>query len=126
MKEKNLEIVILLDFYGDLLTEKQKELLDMYYNGDLSLSEIAEHEGISRQGVRDSIKRGEVTLVQMEDKLGFAKRFYEIEQSVSEIIKTTEQLADMNKRHFFSRDMAKRLEYICDCAKRIADNGSEE
>ena len=52
---KNLEIIMLLDFYGDMLTEKQRDFLGYYYNDDLSLSEIAENEGITRQGVRDSI-----------------------------------------------------------------------
>ena len=57
--EKDLSIAVLLDFYGDLLTEKQARAIDLYYNEDLSLAEIAEPLGISRQGVRDSIKRGE-------------------------------------------------------------------
>ena len=54
---KNLEISFLLDFYGDMLTEKQRDVIEYYYNEDLSLSEIAENQGISRQGVRDAIKR---------------------------------------------------------------------
>lgn len=59
---KNLDISVLLDFYGDMLTEKQREVIGFYYNEDLSLSEIGEFEGITRQGVRDSIKRGEAVL----------------------------------------------------------------
>ena len=62
------------DFYGETLTEKQRELFDLYYNEDLSLSEIAEHAGITRQGVRDSIKRGEAQLLEMEQKLGLMAR----------------------------------------------------
>ena len=58
MKATPLEMSLLFDFYGETLTEKQRELFDLYYNEDLSLSEIAEHAGITRQGVRDSIKRG--------------------------------------------------------------------
>ena len=57
MKATPLEMSLLFDFYGETLTEKQRELFDLYYNEDLSLSEIAEHAGITRQGVRDSIKR---------------------------------------------------------------------
>ena len=68
--EKNLQISVLLDVYGGLLTEMQKNSLDLYYNEDLSLSEIAEHENISRQGVRDSIKRGEAELIRLEQALG--------------------------------------------------------
>ena len=56
---KNLEISFLLDFYGDMLTDKQKDVVELYYNEDLSLAEIASHSGITRQGVRDSIKRAE-------------------------------------------------------------------
>ena len=62
---KNLEIAVLLDLYGDMLTEKQRDFLGYYYNDDLSLSEIAENEGITRQGVRDAIKRAEAQLFDM-------------------------------------------------------------
>lgn len=63
---KNLATSDLLDIYGQLLTEKQRDMLELYYNDDLSLSEIAEHYEISRQGVHDSIKRGEETLEEYE------------------------------------------------------------
>lgn len=82
---KNLSISILMDFYGQLLTDKQLKALDMYYNSDLSLSEIAEETGISRQGVRDSIKRGEKQLADFEENLGLAKRFLDMMQSVQEV-----------------------------------------
>lgn len=72
--EKNLQISVLLDVYGGLLTEMQKNSLDLYYNEDLSLSEIAEHENISRQGVRDSIKRGEAELIRLEQALGLYEK----------------------------------------------------
>ena len=62
---KNLDISVLLDFYGDMLTEKQREVIGFYYNEDLSLSEIGEFEGITRQGVRDSIQRGVAELVEV-------------------------------------------------------------
>ena len=61
MFEKNLELGYLLDFYGELLSERKRAVMDMYYNEDLSLAEIAENTGITRQGVRDSIKRAEET-----------------------------------------------------------------
>ena len=64
---KNLEIALLFDFYGEMLTDKQRDVVELYYNDDLSLSEIAENEGITRQGVRDSIKRAEAQLLDMED-----------------------------------------------------------
>ena len=85
IKAKNLTVTMLMDFYGQLLTDKQLAALDMYYNEDLSLAEIADEEGISRQGVRDSIKRGEKLLNAYEDKLGLAKRFAEISAGIAEM-----------------------------------------
>ena len=70
---KNLEISYLLDFYGDVLSPKQKEVMEQYYNDDLSLAEISENFGITRQGVRDAIKRAEGILLQLEEKVGIVK-----------------------------------------------------
>ena len=75
MYEKDLGVQILLDFYGELLTEKQRETMLAYYEDDMSLGEIASQLGITRQGVRDSIKRGEEQLRGYEEKLGLAARF---------------------------------------------------
>ena len=75
---KDLQISFLLDFYGDMLTEKQREMISLYYNDDLSLAEIAEDQGITRQGVRDAIKRAEQQLTDMEACLGLARRFGEM------------------------------------------------
>lgn len=82
---KNLNISVLLDFYGEMLTEKQREVVELYYNEDLSLAEIAEHSGITRQGVRDSIKRAENQLLDCESKLGLQARFVEIKDGLEEI-----------------------------------------
>lgn len=75
MFEKNLEIGYLLDFYGDILPERKRDVMDLYYNDDLSLSEIAEQMGITRQAVRDSIKKTEQELFFYEEKLGLRRRF---------------------------------------------------
>jgi len=85
MFEKDYKISYLLDFYGNILTEKQREAIYLYYNEDLSLAEIAEHVGITRQGVRDAIKRGEETLTDIEGKLGFAEKFEEHRQAFEQI-----------------------------------------
>ena len=69
MFEKNLSISLLVDFYGDILTERQNEMINMYYNEDYSLSEISEITGITRQGVRDSIKKSTKKLYEMEERL---------------------------------------------------------
>ena len=88
---KNMKLPILLDVYGALLTERQYELLDLYYNEDLSLSEIAENTGLSRQGVRDAVKKAESELSGFEEKLGFAEKKEEIDRLLKEaerIVKT--------------------------------------
>lgn len=82
MKGKPLEMCLLFDVYGDMLTEKQRELFDLYYNEDLSLAEIAEHAGISRQGVRDGIVRAEHTLTELESKLSLAARMQNVNEHV--------------------------------------------
>lgn len=71
---KNLRISVLLDHYSAMLTDKQRDVIELYYNEDLSLAEIAENRNISRQGVRDSIKRGEQTLLELEKALGIAEK----------------------------------------------------
>ena len=75
MFEKNLSMGYLLDFYGEVLSDRKREVLDFYYNDDLSLAEIAAEFGISRQGVRDIIKKAEEELCFLEEKLHLAEKF---------------------------------------------------
>lgn len=81
MNESRLMQSMLLDFYGELLTEKQRECFDLHYNEDLSLSEIAEQSGISRQGVWDNIRRAEAAMKDMERKTGLVRRFSDIQSA---------------------------------------------
>lgn len=83
--DNNAKIALLFDFYRNLLTDRQAESIDLYYNEDLSLSEIGEHMGITRQGVRDNIKRAEHTLYEAEERLGLAARFLSIKSDLSRI-----------------------------------------
>ncbi len=85
MFEKNLNIGYLLDFYGELLSERKRLVMDMYYNEDLSLAEIASEINISRQGVRDIIKKSEEELFFYEEKLGLAAKIKSVELCVSEL-----------------------------------------
>ena len=78
MFQKSLEIGYLLDFYGELLNERRRTVLDMYYNEDMSLSEIAESLNITRQGARDLIKKAGDELLHFEDKLGVARKFRDL------------------------------------------------
>ncbi len=82
---KDLNMSLLLDFYGDILSEKQREAVELFYNGDLSLSEISEITGITRQGVRDRIVKSEQILTELEDKLGLASRFGNVSKTLEYI-----------------------------------------
>lgn len=82
---KELDISVLLDLYGALLTEKQQNILSLYYNEDYSLSEIAENEGISRQAVMDLLKRSEAKLLEWDSKLRLLERFRHTESALKRI-----------------------------------------
>ncbi|MEG2584027.1 MAG: YlxM family DNA-binding protein, partial [Oscillospiraceae bacterium] len=83
--EKNVQVGLLFGFYQNMLTDKQIECIDLYYNEDLSLAEISELLGITRQGVRDNIKRAENSLYNIEEKLGLVKRFLTIKSELTRI-----------------------------------------
>lgn len=85
MKSKDLSLGFLFDFYGELLSEQRKNVFDLYYNEDLSLAEVAEQIGITRQGVRDIVKKSEKQLLDFESKLGLASRFIEISENCESI-----------------------------------------
>ena len=91
MFEKNLNVAFLLDFYGDVLTERKRDALDFYYNDDMSLSEIAEEMNISRQGVRDIIKKAEDELSFYEEKLGLAKKFRDAQSHATRALELCER-----------------------------------
>ncbi|MBR2020119.1 MAG: winged helix-turn-helix transcriptional regulator [Clostridia bacterium] len=85
MFEKDLNIAFLLDFYGDVLSERKRTVLDYYYNDDCSLAEIAEEIGITRQGVRELIKKAEEELRFYEEKLGLAERFRRVQNTAERL-----------------------------------------
>lgn len=84
--EKNVQISMLCEIYGKLLTKKQLQILEDYYNLDLSLSEIAENNGITRQAVRDIIKKGEAKLFEYEEKLKMMKKMQKQEERISTVL----------------------------------------
>ena len=86
MSEKNMRYCLLLDFYGDVLSENQREMMDLYYNEDFSLSEIADEIGITRQGVRDAVRRAEEALDTLEEKLGLIARFERLRTQRAQIV----------------------------------------
>jgi len=107
MDDKTLQMTMLFDFFGELLTEKQQSYFDLYYNDDLSLSEIAQQTGISRQGVRDIITRAEHILMEYEEKTGIVERFMAMQTVISSIEKDLSFVLDSTDGEVHS--MAERI-----------------
>ena len=100
MKNQTYRMTMLLDFYGEILTPRQREFFDLYYNEDLSLAEIAENYDISRQGVRDAIVRAETAMNELEDKTGLLKRFMRLRGKVDAIESAAAQIRQINYRQY--------------------------
>ena len=98
MKNQAYRMAMLYDFYGDVLTDRQKEFYDLYYNEDLSLGEIAENYGITRQGVRDVIVRAETVLTDLEDKTGLIKRFHTMHAQLEALLQDAQRLVELAVR----------------------------
>ena len=117
MKNQAYRMAMLYDFYGDLLTDRQKEFYDLYYNEDLSLAEIAENYGITRQGVRDVIVRAEAYLTEIEDKTGLIRRFHTMQRQLREIADCVRQVTDLNDKRLGSDELevlASRIQSLTD------------
>lgn len=111
MFEKNLNVGYLLDFYGELLPERKRSVLEMYYNEDFSLAEIAEEIGISRQGVRNIIKKSEGELFFYEEKLGLAKKLLAVE-------KYSDNLCKLANAHDIPKDIKDGIIQLADAVKQ--------
>lgn len=121
MFEKNLHITFLLDFYGSVLGDRTRELLEMYYFDDMSLSEIADSVGITRQGVRGSIKKGEEELLFLEEKLGLATRYSAIAESAKRLLSLAEDL----KAEPQTSKTCELLSEIVRCTQAVLDKEKE-
>jgi predicted DNA-binding protein YlxM (UPF0122 family) len=110
-----------MDFYGEMLTEKQRDVVELYYNEDLSLGEIASHSGITRQGVRDSIKRAESQLLEYESRLKLARRFREITASLEEVVRLAQEIERINDRFGASSEIFQRTSRIVQLARRMEE-----
>lgn len=120
MLAKDLRIAFLLDFYGDMLTDKQREVVDAYYNEDLSLGEIAAEKDITRQGVRDAIKRAEQQLLEMEDRLGLAKRFQSVRVALTQICDSALRIQEINEQGMRSAEINHNVASIIATARDLA------
>lgn len=121
MKNQAYRMAMLYDFYGDLLTPRQKEFYDLYYNDDLSLAEIAENYGITRQGVRDIIVRAEKALEDIEEKTGLIQRYHRTRAAVACLHQQQARLEELNRTRFGDQeleDIAAQLQEAIDQLER--------
>ena len=113
--EKHIEVSILWQIYGKLLTEKQYDVLNDYYNNDLSLSEIAENSNISRQAVRDLIKKGETKLFEYEKLLGIMEKTQQNEKTLQDALDKLRKINDYTSDKKIAKilsEVQKELSYI--------------
>ncbi len=119
MKSQAYRMAMLFDFYGDLLTERQREFYDLYYNEDLSLAEIAENYGISRQGVRDVIVRAEAAMTEIEDKTHILRRFQRSRAPLAAINAAADRLLQSIDRRSYNDEMLDEI------ARTIKENAAK-
>ncbi|MCL2747047.1 MAG: DNA-binding protein [Oscillospiraceae bacterium] len=120
MKTNLLELAYLYDFYAEVLTDKQRDYVDLYYHQDLSLSEIAENEGITRQGVRDIITRAEALLHHMEERIGLVARYGRIRQDAANIMALSNEIISLSSRSFVDPDIRGLAEGIRTLAEQYS------
>ncbi|MCL1820924.1 MAG: DNA-binding protein [Oscillospiraceae bacterium] len=121
MKDNPVTMALLLDFYGGSLTEKQRDYFEQYHCADLSLSEISENEGITRQGVRDVISRTEAILKEMELNLGLVdkhKKLYEISEK---LVAAVTEIYEVNSKRNNNAVINQRAEEILELAQSLND-----
>lgn len=104
------EIALLLDFYGKALTQRQRRTAELYFQEDLSLAEIADITGITRQGVRDGLKKAERSLFEMEEQLGIAKRFLQQKKALAKARTAAESLPDCPQKDIILNGINKAIE----------------
>ena len=121
MKNQTFRMTMLFDFYGELLTDRQKEFYELYYDEDLSLSEIAENYGISRQGVRDVIVRADAIMTELEDKTGLLKRFMQMKEKVSAIEEAAAAIRTINYRQYENADLQRLVDIIAENAAALKE-----
>lgn len=119
METKTVDMCLLFDYYGDLLTDKQKDIFDYRYNEDLSLAEIAELLNISRQGVRDALVRSEEIMREFEDKCGFIERFGDVSATLRRVAELAEKITNENLKGQISLEIDRMANEIYDLATAV-------
>lgn len=120
MKENNISfdkfasISLLFDFYGNMLPERQRQAVELYYEENLSLAEIADEFKISRQGVHDALKNAEKALNEYENKLGLIERFQDTQQKIMLVDKKLEKILDDNKESSILNQELQEIKDIID------------
>ncbi|MCD8005227.1 MAG: YlxM family DNA-binding protein [Oscillospiraceae bacterium] len=122
MKNQAYRMTMLYDFYGELLTPRQQEFFDLYYNEDLSLAEIAENYGISRQGVRDVIVRAEGVMDEVEEKTGIIRRFHAVQGQLAQASQAIKEMRALNEQNWNDA----RLEALLDRASQAVEQMKQE
>lgn len=112
LKENAFEMCLLFDFYGAMLTPRQQEIFDLYYNDDLSLSEISEQMRITRQAVRDSLTRSKNLMSGFEQRLGLVERFKTNSETLQRIHALASELLELNRAERRSAEIDLRLAEI--------------
>lgn len=115
-EEDRVQIGLLLDLYGNILTEKQKQTMDLYFQQDFSLSEISEQLSITRQAVRDSLLRAETILFNTENRLGLLGKFNEMRQSLVVSYENAAFVKDFAQRKYLPSEIIDKLNEIMDAA----------
>lgn len=110
--DKKAQVGLLFSFYRNMLTDRQNECVDLYYNEDLSLSEISEHLGITRQGVRDNIKRAEQSMYDIEQRLGLASKFLRIQEKLDNIDDIIREIEQSPNVRYLSDDIKHKINDI--------------
>ena len=121
MKNQAYRMALLYDFYGDMLTDRQKEFYDLYYNEDMSLTEISEIAGITRQGVRDAIVRAESILRDTEDRLQLVRRYAGIQTQVEQIAQAAHLIVSANASGPRNYEIAKQADLILQTAAKLSE-----
>ncbi|MBE6897241.1 MAG: DNA-binding protein [Ruminococcaceae bacterium] len=115
-EEERVKIGLLLDLYGNILTEKQKQTMDLYFQQDYSLSEISEQLSITRQAVRDSLLRAETTLFDTDARLGLLEKFNNMRQTLVVSYENAAYIKDFAQRKYLPSEIIDKLNEIMDSA----------